>query len=183
MLLLMTALNTYAQEFKLFLTGGFNASQINGDDLAGFDQFGLNAGAGVMRKTGRKTGLQFEINYSQKGSRDTPSEGNDIQDTIIRVNYIDIPVLFNYNYNEKLTFQGGLFAGVLINAYFDNNDLRDDKTKDYALMDYGFGGGAEYRFYKGFSANLRVTQSFISANKLEEYYNLVSSLTFRYTFQ
>jgi hypothetical protein len=177
------SVNTYSQEFKLILIGGINASQINGDDLAGFDQFGLNAGAGIMRELSPRTGLQFEMLYSQKGSKDEVDKGNLLQDSSFRVNYIDIPLLFNYRYKEVLSFQGGLSAGILLNASFDDHIDKVDNTTDYALIDYAVTGGIEYRFYNQFSANLRLTQSLISTNKTQEYYNLFTSLTLRYTFQ
>ena len=41
--------NALAQNFKLILSSGINFSQVNGDNLAGFNKLGLVAGAGVSR--------------------------------------------------------------------------------------------------------------------------------------
>lgn len=173
-----------AQSFRLIVFGGFNAAQVNGDNLSGFNKLGLYAGAGVSRMVNTKSGFQFDIAYSQKGSIDVVNSKNPIQDTLFRFNYVDIPVFYNYYFNPRLKAQLGLYTGVLTSASFDDGNVEYDRSSEIANFDYGVTGGVEYFFYDRFSVNLRMSQSVIDINTtFSTYYNLYSSFSVRYTFQ
>lgn len=174
-----------AQYFKAFLTGGMNATQIDGDGLGGYDKFGINAGAGVSRSFNEKFGAQFELYYSQKGSKDVPTDNDPTPDSTFIANYIDIPIMFNYYYKRnklKLKFEVGPYIGVLLNAAFYDNYTTSDKTNEYYRTDIGAGAGIEYAFNDHFSFNLRISHSVMTATKIgRAFYHNVSGLTFRYT--
>lgn len=179
-----SSLVTYSQDFKLILTAGLNASQVNGDKLAGFDKLGFHAGAGILRNVGKRGSIQFELLYAEKGSKDISTDIDPIQDTLFRFNYIEIPLMYNYAIKPFLRVQLGPYTGVLIKASFDNGYQIFDRTNDLRKMDYGLTGGLDYRFYNQFSVSLRISQSMLDINKtFERYFNLVSSLGIRYTFQ
>ncbi len=185
-LLLLTFSGLRAQEFKLIVIGGFNASQINGDGLAGFNKYGLQGGLGVVRKVSNRGAWQFEVLYSEKGSRDILNDWNQVQDTLFKVNYIDIPLLYTYFIMPELRVQMGIYAATLTYAsYTDtNSEIEYDRMNDFYRLDAGVTGGLEYQFYKQFSVNLRLSQSLTDANKtFESYYHLYTGLSLRYTFQ
>jgi hypothetical protein len=83
------------RKFHLLLSVGVNASQVNGDKLAGFNKFGLNLGTGVRRNIGLKSAWQIEFLYSEKGSKDMVSPTNPLPDTLFQFNYIDIPFVLS----------------------------------------------------------------------------------------
>lgn len=185
LLLMLVSSMTYAQNFELILLGGMNASQVNGDKLAGFDKVSYHAGAGIRRTLTSNTSLQFEIMYSRKGSRDVVTSYDPVQDTLFRFNYIDIPVLATFRVYQQLYVQGGIYAGVLVNASYDDGVIVSDKTNDLYRLDWGVAGGLEYRINPKWLANLRISQSVLDINKqaFTAYYNLVSSLGIRYIIQ
>lgn len=99
LLILTIPLLGTAQEgtFKAGLIGGFNASQIDGDLLAGYNKFGLLAGATVGVQVAERWRPSIEVLYTQKGSRSSADE------TIIygaftrfSIDYVEIPVMMNY---------------------------------------------------------------------------------------
>ena len=79
--------------FDLSLAMGFNASQIAGDQLAGFDKLGVNGGLKIAYRLKDKMDINLEMLFSQKGSiakrRFTPAGGNRLNTTL---SYLDFPV-------------------------------------------------------------------------------------------
>lgn len=175
------AANAQQKKFNLVLVAGMNASQVNGDKLAGFDKIGIVAGAGINRQVTPKAGWQFEILYSEKGSKDVAGPNNLQIDTMFRFNYIDIPIMFNYNLYEKLMIQAGVYNGVRIKAVYDDYVNKFDRTKQIRTMDYGVCLGVNYSITGNWKLNFRVSQSVLDINStIERYYNLSSALSIRY---
>lgn len=137
-----------AQQFSASLTAGLNASQIDGDDLAGFDKVGLSAGAKAIILFNSPISVNVEFLYNERGSRPdifNPEYDPDIE---ITLKYAEMPVYVSYGdwWQEegqyyKVGVYGGLSYGRLINArtfdyyhsvdqsydlllpYFNNNDI------------------------------------------------------------
>ena len=105
----------FSQGFSGGLLGGLIVSQVDGDAYDGYRKFGIQAGAYSSYSFNDKWGFTMEFKYIQKGSSKTDKK-DPYSDFKIKLNYIDIPVLLNYNYNEKLIFGTGLSYGLLVNA-------------------------------------------------------------------
>lgn len=182
-LLLAIAFTSVAQDkkFNLVLVAGMNASQVNGDKLAGFDKVGLLAGAGISRQVNKKIGWQFEILYSEKGSKDVAGLSNIQLDTLFRFNYIEIPLMVNYSIYDKLQIQGGIYTAVRIKAEYDDYVNRFDRSNIIRSLDHGLCIGVNYSLTDHWKANIRVSQSVLDINNsFEVYYNLSSTLSIRY---
>jgi hypothetical protein len=74
---------------------GFNASQIDGDETAGYNKFGLNVGARAGVKFAPNWEVDFEILFSQQGSQSTFVRGQP-RDFVLDLNYIEVPILVHY---------------------------------------------------------------------------------------
>lgn len=167
--------------FHLLLSAGANASQVNGDKLAGFDKFGLNVGAGVQRKISNKSLVQIEFLYSEKGSKDVVSPSNPVPDTLFQFNYIDVPIVYSYEFYPKLSAELGIYNSVRLKATYSDFVLTYDRTSIIRSSDHGVLAGLNYRLGDKFYANVRVTQSLLDINaSIERYFNLTSSLSIRY---
>ena len=57
------------QRFNAGLVVGLNASQIDGDQLAGFDKLGLTAWVRGIAKLGETIDMNIEFLYSERGSK------------------------------------------------------------------------------------------------------------------
>lgn len=89
----------YAQEqrFGAGLIAGVTASQIDGDESAGYNKLGLQAGARGIVRLGKKTDGSVEILYSQRGAKSRfVKDRYDPSVFAIRLNYIEIPVQWHY---------------------------------------------------------------------------------------
>lgn len=127
---------------------GFNTTQIDGDGLSGFHKFGAAAGAGAYIRLPKNLMLNFEILYSQKGSRSSKTEAAQLGgDYKLILDYIDIPI--SLNYNDKDIVIGGL--GVVV-----NNRIRYEET---------YGGVAYDTGYKRLGAEFLATLTFLIKRK------------------
>jgi len=172
-----------AQNFSAVLIAGMNASQVNGDSLIGFNKVGLVIGAGIENKFSEKAGLRLEFLYAQKGSSSIIDSTNLAVDPFkLRLNYVEVPLMFYYKATKKLNVEVGAALGLLLNAKFSNGLDFVDQTETFFRTDYNVGGGIGYIISDRLSANLRSTVSMINITKRASgtgYYNLVTSFTLR----
>lgn len=169
------------KKFNLLLIAGMNASQVNGDKLAGFDKIGLLTGAGINRQVSKKLGWQFEILYAEKGSKDVAGVNNIQLDTLFKFNYIDIPVMINYSIYDKLQIQGGIYTGIRLKAVYDDYVNSFDRSNQIRGLDHGLCIGLNYSITAHWKANIRISQSVLDINNtFERYYNLSTALSIRY---
>ena len=170
------------RKFHLLLSVGANASQVNGDKLAGFDKFGLNVGAGVRRNIGIKSAWQIEFLYSEKGSKDVVSPSNPVPDTLFQFNYIDIPIVYTYMFYPKLRAEIGIYNSVRLKAIYSDFVIDYDRSTSIRSSDHGVLAGLHYQLGNNFGANLRITQSVFDINAtIERYFNLSTTFSIRYT--
>ena len=89
-----------SQEFNGGLMAGLAGSQIAGDNDSGYNKAGIMAGGWANFQLNRKMFFQMELSFFQKGSRHNPNyEEGDMRSFIIRVNYFEMPFLFQYIIN------------------------------------------------------------------------------------
>lgn len=154
----------FAQRFSVGTLTGVNASQVSGDGYGGFDKAGLLIGLYSHTSFSEKLDLQFEINYSQKGSRRNPktSEGdNDF--FLLRTNYIEVPVMLQFR-KKKFTYEGGVFVGQLIGDHLeDENGVGriDPNLNQLKDRDLGVLIGLNYNFTEHLIMNWRINSSVI----------------------
>ena len=126
-LCLLVEENAFSQQrFSAGVIGGLTASQIDGDDSAGFNKVGLTGGLKATTFLTDKMDISFEILFSQRGSVDEIDLNNAFVQQKLHLNYVEVPVIFGYNdwYDEELEFyhlqfQVGGSYGRLINSKFN----------------------------------------------------------------
>lgn len=154
---------SFGQRFSGTVIAGANVSQIDGDNLYGWDKIGLNTGFRLGYEIANKTNLAVEFLYSQRGSAPSISSGSDFGS--IDLKYIEIPVLIEYNdwYLEeddyyKVAVEGGLSYGNLFNVSSSNN-LVPSNIEGYKIHDISYTLGARYSFTKHIAGVFRFSQT------------------------
>jgi hypothetical protein len=114
---MLVTTDSQGQTFRGGLVFGTNASQINGDFIAGFNKIGLHLGLKVASDIREKTALSIELLYSERGSRTGSRFTNPFT---IFINYVEIPVLLTLKDWEqegyyKMHFEAGASLGRIIN--------------------------------------------------------------------
>ena len=136
-ILMLTAGSVTAQNINIGVKGGLNAFNIHTDNASNNDtKIGLHAGLLGHIHLKNQLALQPEIYYSMQGAKN----GN----TDINLGYINVPVLFQYMYNNGFRLQGGPQLGFLINAKADNNGSTNDIKDVFNSIDVGLSAGASY---------------------------------------
>ncbi len=107
-----------AQNFNAGIRIGVCGSQVNGDNLSGYNKAGLIAGAYVSRKFSDHISLQMEMVYIQKGSRKPTDLNNNYYR--LRVHYMEVPLLVLFHVSKKIDLTAGPSFGTLI--FSEEND-------------------------------------------------------------
>lgn len=150
---------------KFGAKGGINLANIAGDDAGDANMYvGFNAGMFVEIPVTDKLTIQPEILYSAQGSKSEGPlviEGNvyDVEATI-KLNYINIPVMFKYQVANKFSLEAGPYVGFVTSAKMkvevsgygsDTVDMKDMVKS----TDFGLGLGMNYEFSDVIFANAR----------------------------
>ncbi len=163
---------TFAQQFGV--KGGMNVSSLS-DDATLSDQeskIGFNAGVFMNAPIAENFSIQPELIYNNLGSKVYLSEV-DVNGTTYRneyarhLDYITVPVMFQYNATPNFYLEAGPQFGFLVNAKdkFKNstNGSTDNATivaldKDnFHTFDFGIGLGAGYYFTPNLGLTARYT--------------------------
>ena len=119
-LILLTAQQAKAQSFAGGALLGFNASQVSGDNLGGYDKAGISGGFFVSKQINEKSELEMRITYSAKGSRDVPNfEKGKYTAYYLKLNYVEVPILYRYKF-KMVWLMAGLSGGYLISSSIAN---------------------------------------------------------------
>jgi hypothetical protein len=139
-LLVVTGGSVYAQEVNIGIKGGLNAYTIGGDDTDDVEtKLGFNLGLLGHIHLSDNFGLQPEIMYSTQGAK-----GIDAGDLKVNLDYINVPVLFQYMYDNGFRIQAGPQIGFLTSAKAKGDGVTVDIKDSFKTIDFGLSLGASY---------------------------------------
>jgi hypothetical protein len=167
LLLFLSAIVLQAQEqrFKGSLLGGFNFSQIDGDLLYGYHQIGFCAGPQVNVILSKRWEWGVGLQYAQQGARRAPRDYASSIYESIRLNLVEVPVLFHFN-EWKFQLDGGFSYGRLINSkVIDVNgvDITDTQKLSNSAVFLVLGGS--FRFTDHWGLSMRFSRSLTNFRK------------------
>ena len=174
--------NTSAQQrFKAGLIAGLNASQIQNDDVGGYDRLRVQGGLRAIAIFTDRFDLNIELLYSQRGSyakEGSPRCFNGPLD--ITANYVEIPVLAtikDWMHEEdgyyRIQASGGFSYGRLISSS-SIGSCHDGLEELFNKNDVSFTIGAEYFATKNVTIGFRWSRSLnllYNRKKGEEMFN------------
>ncbi len=133
-----------AQSFHAAVKGGIATTQVSGDNLSGYDQFGGLVGGVVGIPVGKKIDLNLEILFVQKGSRKTADPDNeDYTEYLLRLNYFEFPVLLQYKHSDRIALEAGPIIGALVSSKEEdqNGPFYWNQPRPFDRIEVGAGGG------------------------------------------
>lgn len=160
-LFLLAGFVSFAQDFNGGILGGIAASEVSGDRLSGPNKAGIYAGVFVNRYFSPRSSIQMELNYIQKGSRENPDSSNNYQSYLLRLNYIEMPLHYRYDFAERAMFEVGLSLGVLVHSYEEANGSTDVSGPDFYTTDFCFNFGFFYSLTEALQINVRYSNSIL----------------------
>jgi len=123
------------------IKGGANFYNINNDNNVTYDsKIGFNLGILGHIHVAKHFALQPEIQYSTQGAKYTDDNGNNTY----KLNYINVPVLLQYMWDNGFRLQAGPQAGILVSAKAENNGITGDIKNSFKPLDLGVSFGASY---------------------------------------
>lgn len=185
-LLGLTALGGYAQNYRFGAKGGVNYSTLTGmqqADISG--RAGLQGGILFMYGVYQPIGFHVELLYSPKGFARDPvivdSPGESLRlSTRDRFHYLDLPILFKFK-RGAFFFEAGPQASFLFRARSETNvtitrpgvpDETDLQTRNIQgglkRFDYGAAAGFGFAINEDLEVGVRYNAGFRSVRKDQE---------------
>lgn len=147
------------QEFHGGILGGLAASEISGDRLQGPNKAGLYLGAFVNRHFSPKSSMQLELDFIQKGSRENPDSTNNFESYLLRLDYMEMPVHYRYDFIEQASLETGLSLGVLVHSFEEANGYEWTSGPPFYRTDLSFNIGIFYTLMESLRINVRYSNS------------------------
>ena len=127
-----------AQHVNFGFKVGLNLADIVSDDNSETSlKPGLNVGAIAHIHLKNNFALQPEITYSDQGAK-FKSAGIESK---LNLGYINIPVLFQYMFDNGFRIQAGPQLGILLSAKAKSNDVSVDVKDDLNVIDFAISAG------------------------------------------
>ena len=150
---------TFAQQFGV--KAGMNVSSISAD---GFDdssaKVGYYAGLFMNAPLAENFSIQPELIYNNLGAKTEYTVGSTTTSTSLNLDYITVPVMFQYNATPMFYLEAGPEFGFLVNANGKNSTGNNTTTVDldtdnFNKFNMGIGLGAGLNITPKFGLNAR----------------------------
>ena len=174
--------NLQAQNFGGGIIIGLSTSQVGGDDLGGFNKAGILAGIFANKSISELLSFKIEMNYIQKGSNNPNMDdykSKNVGKADISLNYIEVPIILQYQQNTTLKIEGGIQFANLIKGYYNDSygEIPYSGTTPFIKNDVGLLLGMDYKFLGKFSLNTRISNSILPIGKEDYNYPTTYSST------
>jgi hypothetical protein len=177
---------SFAQKAQFGIKGGLNAARFkveNVDEDAIESRLGFHLGALAHIHVNRNFAIQPEVVYSQQGM--IQEVGN--REFEWKVNYVNIPVMFQYMFDGGFRIQAGPQLGVLASAEIEDQDsdadvdLEDEIKNVDVSLPIGIGYLSPSGF--GFDARYNIGLSNVNENGVNDIRNRVFQVGIFYQFR
>ncbi len=133
--------NAPAGHVNIGIKGGVNVYNVHNDNNIKYDsKIGFNIGLLGHIHLNKNVAIQPEIVYSAQGAKYTVNN----EETIYKLDYVNIPVLFQYMWDNGLRIQAGPQVGFLLSGKSKTNSTTVDHKADLKPIDFAVSFGAGY---------------------------------------
>ena len=153
------------RRFGLQALLGFNAAQLDGDKMYGYNHFGINGGVRAYIRLAPKFTSSLGILYTQTGAQTDKFYSSALRS--IDLDYIQVPIMFHYS---DWRIQGGLgvsYNRLIYNRVIEQNGINLTNTT-YAgrIRDYDVAAHIEANifFTKNWGLNLQYSQGLMNTD-------------------
>jgi len=179
-LLIALSPSLYAQKFKAAVMAGMNISQVDGDEVVGYNKVGAHFGVAAILPI-KKWDITLETVYNQKGAREKQQYEYWLKDSVfvddnyqgmdstlytgeytLHLDYVEVPVMVHYTDKEKFTAGIGFSYGRLVNVKEIEHGGSIPPYSDtvaFKKNDWDILFDLQFRIYKQLKANVRFAYS------------------------
>lgn len=151
-----------SQDFNGGILAGVAGTQVAGDAYYGFHKAGIFAGGFVNLQVSEHSAFQMELEYFQKGSRENPDSSNYYDQYLFRVNYIELPVFYQYIVSKRFRIEAGPSLGFLVGYYEERNEEEIKGGNRPAKVTFQLNLGLYVNLTNHFTVNIRTNNSMIN---------------------
>lgn len=158
-------------QFHLGIKGGANITKMDGQSFRDEFRYGYHLGGFAEIGLGGKLSIQPEVLFNQYQTRVDSSFSSVYQNAVnfsdykdIKLNYLTIPIMLNYNVGKLLTLQAGPQFGILIDQ---NKNLIQNGKAAFKSGDFSLAGGAVINI----SALRLIGRYFVGLNNVSDIQN------------
>jgi len=126
-----------AQSVNIGVKGGLNVYNVTNNSEFN-SKAGLHLGLLGHVHLNQKWALQPEIMYSSQGAKYGESSNR------LNLDYLNVPVLFQYMFDNGFRLQAGPQLGILVNANTKVGENKIDVKDDFKNIDFGVSFGGSY---------------------------------------
>lgn len=179
--LLTLPLLVSAQRFKGGIIGGITASQVDGDQLAGFNKLGLTYGVYTNTFISDNWRTQLELKCSGRGAFGNRGTKDNPDLYQLNLHYVEMPLSLATGISSKIAVEAGLAFAYLMNfSLYDSHGKvpASEFTQQYKSTDYNFFSGASYILNEKTELNIRYSYSMFPIRKRDfgYYYGYLARL-------
>jgi len=153
----------FAQNIKGGLTLGFNASQVDGDEVFGYHKYGFNTGAFATIPVGHNFSVSIETLFNQKGAYQRPWITDSLSGQYkLILDYLDVPVLLQYTDKDIIKFGAGFSWGRLVTfkEWEHGNRINwINSNGPYKSSDFDIVVDVQFKLFRGFYYDFRYAYS------------------------
>ncbi|MCL2040911.1 MAG: PorT family protein [Bacteroidales bacterium] len=163
------------QNFYGGVMAGINGCQVGGDGLSGYHKAGFFGGGFVGWRFTPMSALRMELEFSQKGSKETPTEENEHYYYRMHLNCIDLPLLYQLFFNiknQKFAVEAGLSYTYVIGDPKEEgidgtgfNYIVDGTGRPFTASSMNLVVGLYYHITQNFFVNLRTSNGITPIRK------------------
>jgi hypothetical protein len=156
-LLLSLSILVKAQDTHFGLKAGLNISSLDVKQGVDFDaKAGFHVGGLAHIHLTPHFAVQPELVYSQQGGKDGSEKW--------KINYLNIPVMFQFMAGNGFRLQTGPQLGFAVAAKIKNGDVEIDNKDAVNTVDFSWGFGASYLCPAGFGVDARFNLGISNVN-------------------
>lgn len=141
----------YQRRFRGMVVAGFSMSQIDGDRMAGYYKFGFNGGVGAYAMIKKRFSISMELLYSMRGAKSQLNNAK-VSSRTISLDYLDVPIMFNYHDRKIAIFGAGFQVGALVRR---KQTVYDSQGMQLSTLTYSVGGNERTVAIDEYNANYR----------------------------
>lgn len=167
-LLLYCASFCEAQRIAAYVSSGATVSQIEGDELKGFDKWGYTGSVGAMINLSENGmwKMSLEAGYSMRGAYNNSGDPYNIK---VNLSYVDVPLtaFFRDPYGGILIGVGPVYSRLVqqphdVISYNPDYFIPDTSNMTFLKNDLALAGEIRFTIWSGLQFSVRYQRSIIS---------------------
>jgi hypothetical protein len=158
----VAAMAARSQRFDGGIMAGVATTQVSGDTYYGFHKAGIFAGGYINLKVSPQSAFQMELEYFQKGSRENPDSTNNYTEYLFRVNYVELPVLYQYIIGKRFKLEAGPSLGFFTNYWEEYGGYEIKEGNQPAKLTFQLNAGLYVYITSKLMFNIRTNNSMLN---------------------